>query len=36
VSSHRPYNTPYGKSEEDMFTYVDRNMYAFYLKLKAT
>lgn len=36
VSSHRPYNTPYGKSQEDMFTYVDRNMYAFYQKLKAS
>ncbi|MCF7834515.1 sulfatase-like hydrolase/transferase [Candidatus Gracilibacteria bacterium] len=34
ISSHTPYYTPYGDSSQDMFQYVDRNLYAFYQKLK--
>ena len=34
ISSHKPYNTPYGKSEEEMFSYTDKSIYAFYQKLK--
>ncbi|MBU0627492.1 hypothetical protein KKG31_03170 [Patescibacteria group bacterium] len=34
ISSHTPYDTPYGKGREESFQYVDRNIYAFYQKLK--
>lgn len=34
ISSHKPYNTPLGVSKENMYKYVDRNLYAFYTKLK--
>lgn len=34
ISSHTPYYTPYWNSSSDMFQYVDRNLYAFYQKLK--
>lgn len=34
ISSHRPYDTPYGQSTEAMFSYVDRSLYSFYQKLK--
>lgn len=34
VSSHKPYDTPLWTSKEQMFKYVDRNIYAFYQKLK--
>jgi len=34
ISSHKPYKTPYGNNEEDMFSYVDKSIYAFYQKLK--
>ncbi|MFZ2151287.1 MAG: sulfatase-like hydrolase/transferase [Candidatus Absconditicoccaceae bacterium] len=34
ISSHTPYYTPYGNSSKDMFEYVDKNLYAFYSKLK--
>jgi hypothetical protein len=34
ISSHKPYNTPYGNSEKNMFKYVDANMFAFYDKLE--
>ncbi len=36
ISSHRPYDTPYGSKTDEMFKYVDRSMYAFYQKLKQT
>jgi len=36
ISSHKPYNTPYGTNEEDMFSYTDKSIYAFYQKLKQT
>ncbi len=34
ISSHTPYYTPYWNSSQDMFEYVDKNLYAFYSKLK--
>lgn len=34
VSSHRPYDTPYGQDTEQMFSYVDKSLYTFYQKLK--
>lgn len=34
VSSHRPYDTPYGQDTEQMFSYVDKSIYTFYQKLK--
>lgn len=34
ISSHKPYDTPYGTSKERMFDYVDKSIYAFYMKLK--
>lgn len=34
ISSHTPYYTPYWSSSKDMFEYVDKNLYAFYSKLK--
>ncbi len=34
ISSHTPYYTPYWDSSKDMFDYVDKNLYAFYSKLK--
>lgn len=34
ISSHTPYYTPYWNSSQDMFAYVDKNLYAFYSKLK--
>lgn len=34
ISSHRPYDTPYGSNTDEMFKYVDRSLYAFYQKLK--
>lgn len=34
ISSHKPYNTPYGKDTESMFSYIDKSIYAFYQKLK--
>lgn len=34
ISSHKPYDTPYGESKEKMFEYVDKSIYAFYMKLK--
>lgn len=34
ISSHKPYDTPYGTSKEKMFEYVDKSIYAFYMKLK--
>ena len=35
ISNHRPYDTPLWTTKEEMFKYVDRNIYAFYQKLKA-
>lgn len=29
ISSHKPYNTPYGKDTDSMFSYVDKSIYAF-------
>lgn len=34
ISSHRPYDTPYGQSPQQMFSYVDKSLYTFYQKLK--
>lgn len=34
ISSHIPYDTPYGGDKEEMFSYVDRSLYSFYQKLK--
>lgn len=34
ISSHTPYYTPYWDSTSKMFEYVDKNLYAFYTKLK--
>jgi len=34
ISSHTPYYTPYWNSSQNMFEYVDKNLYAFYSKLK--
>lgn len=34
VSSHRPYDTPYWQNTAQMFSYVDKSLYAFYQKLK--
>jgi len=34
ISSHRPYNTPYGKSELEAFRYADKSIYYFYQQLK--
>ncbi len=36
ISSHLPYNTPYGKSEEAMYRYEDETFSKFYQDLKAT
>ena len=34
ISSHKPFNTPYGTTPADMFSYTDKTLYAFYQKLK--
>lgn len=34
ISFHKPYNTPYGKTEEEALRYSDKSLYYFYLKLK--
>lgn len=34
ISSHTPYNTPYGLTEKNMFKYVDDSLYDFYQQLK--
>jgi lipoteichoic acid synthase len=34
ISLHKPYNTPYGKTEKDAIRYSDKMLYYFYLKLK--
>ena len=34
ISFHRPYNTPYGKTEEDALKYADDELHEFYEKLK--
>ena len=34
ISSHRPYDTPYGKSEAAAFRYMDKSLYYFYEQLK--
>lgn len=36
ISSHLPYNTPYGKSEEAMYRYEDETFSKFYQDLKTT
>lgn len=34
ISFHKPYNTPYGKSQSDALRYADKSLYYFYLQLK--
>lgn len=34
ISFHKPYDTPYGKTEQDALRYSDRMLYYFYLQLK--
>jgi len=34
ISFHKPYDTPYGKTELDALRYSDRMIYYFYLQLK--
>lgn len=34
ISSHIPYNTPYGNSDKDMYRYVDESFAKFYEDLK--
>ncbi len=34
ISFHKPYNTPYGKTEADALRYADKSLYYFYLQLK--
>lgn len=34
VSSHIPYDTPYWGNKTQMFSYIDKSLYAFYQKLK--
>jgi phosphoglycerol transferase MdoB-like AlkP superfamily enzyme len=36
ISSHTPYNTPYGHSAEGMYRYEDETFSKFYENLKAT
>lgn len=34
ISFHKPYNTPYGKTEKSALRYADKSLYYFYLQLK--
>ena len=34
ISFHKPYNTPYGKTEASALRYADKSLYYFYLQLK--
>lgn len=34
ISFHKPYNTPYGKTETDALRYADKSLFYFYLQLK--
>lgn len=34
ISFHRPYNTPYGNSEQEALKYADETLYSFYNSLK--
>lgn len=34
ISFHKPYDTPYGKTEEDALRYSDKTLFYFYLQLK--
>ena len=34
ISYHKPYNTPYGKTEADAIRYADKSLFYFYLQLK--
>jgi len=34
ISFHKPYNTPYGKTQKDALRYADKSLYYFYLQLK--
>lgn len=34
ISFHKPYNTPYGKTQEDAIRYSDKTLFYFYLQLK--
>lgn len=36
ISSHKPYNTPAGKTEEEAFRYADSELLSFYRRLRAT
>ncbi|MEI6673166.1 MAG: hypothetical protein WCL02_07865 [bacterium] len=34
ISFHKPYNTPYGTTQQDALRYADKSLYYFYLQLK--
>ena len=34
ISFHKPYNSPYGSTQEDAMRYADKSLYYFYLQLK--
>lgn len=34
ISFHKPYDTPYGKTEKEALQYADKSLYYFYLQLK--
>lgn len=34
ISFHKPYNTPYGKTQSDAIRYADKSLYYFYIQLK--
>jgi phosphoglycerol transferase MdoB-like AlkP superfamily enzyme len=34
ISFHKPYNTPYGTTQQDARKYADKSLFYFYLQLK--